>query len=829
VTAVAGASGWPLVLAGPLVRRVEPAGASVFVACKHARAVQLSIYAGTSPDPRHLVHTEEGRTIPLGRYLHVALVTARPAEPLEPGRLYGYDLRFAEPGNAEPAGNAGSVGNADPGSAGTDRTAGTADLRSLGLLDRLKYAPGLLPGFVVPPDRLDQVRVLHGSCRKPQAERRDALATLDQILEATHGDPHRRPQQLFLTGDQVYADDVHPVVLGLAAHVGRAALGWADPEALPDVPDDFLLAPTRRQALMQRQAGFSGPIMHSHLVSLAEFYGMYLLAWSDELWPRDRGGNLCLPPPEAVLDDPRWRERSRRKARAKAVFLATRHRADLVEYVRTVPRVRRALANVATYMIFDDHEVTDDWNLHRQWREKVLRRPLGRRVLQNALASYAVFQAWGNDPAQFGPGRPGADLLAALRSWDGTVGRTADTVAARVGLPSPVQAAPLRWDYTVDTPAYQVIVLDTRTRRGFEPGGRGRAAPALLSEQARREQLEDRLEARDREVPLTLVVSPAPVFGHPFIEAWVQLKKIKAIEWSERLTAKVDREAWSLDRTAFETLLATLSRFDRVVILSGDVHYGFAGSVEYWDRRDGTERYAHFVQCTSSPLKGEDGKTRLLGGVPTVTRVPAVLGARMERFLANLSSPPPMAFLGWSADPRPPRFPRVPRPPRVGPLRRTEPAAGRRAPTVLPASFAAARVLRAEPEWGYSVDFHADSGGEPLARGRTDAEYRRAVALRAEHGWSLMHCIVGRNNLADVEFLPVAERGPGQTAYLVRQSLWFEKSSIRSRSGPERLPYTVYDLVLDLYGRSPGRPQGRLSGRLQARLSARSQGRSRGR
>ena len=41
-------------------------------------------------------------------------------------------------------------------------------------------------------------------------------------------------------------------------------------------------------------------------------------------------------------------------------------------------KVRRALANVATYMIFDDHEVTDDWYLSPIWRDRVLTAPLGR-------------------------------------------------------------------------------------------------------------------------------------------------------------------------------------------------------------------------------------------------------------------------------------------------------------------------------------------------------------------------------------------------------------------------------------------------------------------
>ena len=60
--------------------------------------------------------------------------------------------------------------------------------------------------------------------------------------------------------------------------------------------------------------------------------------------------------------------------------------------------MRRALANVPTYMVFDDHDVTDDWNLGRAWRDRVFTSPLGRRIVMNALVAYAVFQDWGNDP-----------------------------------------------------------------------------------------------------------------------------------------------------------------------------------------------------------------------------------------------------------------------------------------------------------------------------------------------------------------------------------------------------------------------------------------------
>jgi hypothetical protein len=301
-------------------------------------------------------------------------------------------------------------------------------------------------------------------------------------------------------------------------------------------------------------------------------------------------------------------------------------------------------------------------------------------------------------------------------------------------------------------------------------------------------QLTGRLAARPREVPVTVLVSAAPVFGHPLIEAKIQLKRIKAIEWYEQGPAAVDREAWSLDPAAFEALLATLVPFRRVVILSGDVHYGFAGSVAYWDRRLGTERRARFIQCTSTPLKNEDLRTRLLGGVPTVVQVPHVLGKRIERLLGRLTRPPSVSFVGWSRDPHP-RGRR-----RWKWVGRRRP---RRVPYVLPAPLVAAhRTLVSEPEWGYQLDFQADAGVEPLVPGHSGALHHRALRLRAENRWSFMYCVVGRNNLGDVEFLPGVGGEPGLAPDLVRQSLWFDKTSIRSGGEPERLPYTVYDLPL---------------------------------
>jgi hypothetical protein len=74
------------------------------------------------------------------------------------------------------------------------------------------------------------------------------------------------------------------------------------------------------------------------------------------------------------------------------------------EFRRTLPKVRRALANTPTYMIFDDHEITDDWYLNPIWRDRVLTSPLGGPTIRNGMVAYALFQGWGNDPVAFETG-----------------------------------------------------------------------------------------------------------------------------------------------------------------------------------------------------------------------------------------------------------------------------------------------------------------------------------------------------------------------------------------------------------------------------------------
>ena len=85
----------PLVLCGPMVRRVENDSVSVWVALKDAATVQLRVYTTQLSGIPEL--TASASTIQLGQHLHVALVTAKAPNDgarLDDGRIYYYDLKF---------------------------------------------------------------------------------------------------------------------------------------------------------------------------------------------------------------------------------------------------------------------------------------------------------------------------------------------------------------------------------------------------------------------------------------------------------------------------------------------------------------------------------------------------------------------------------------------------------------------------------------------------------------------------------------------------------------------------------------------------------------
>ncbi|MEC9481974.1 MAG: alkaline phosphatase family protein, partial [Halomonas sp.] len=82
------------ILAGPLLRRVEPTRLVLWLAAIRPLDLRLALYPSAEA-PRSLCLADEVECLPLGRYAHVHLIDVRLDAPLPRDTLIGYDLRIA--------------------------------------------------------------------------------------------------------------------------------------------------------------------------------------------------------------------------------------------------------------------------------------------------------------------------------------------------------------------------------------------------------------------------------------------------------------------------------------------------------------------------------------------------------------------------------------------------------------------------------------------------------------------------------------------------------------------------------------------------------------
>ena len=616
-------SSLPLILAGPILRRTEPEAVTVWLALKESRRVILRVYQRNMEGT--LLQQLEGtrQTVRLGDHLHIVAVTARATngdDRLTWGASYSYNLFFQADSTFESHELETPADLSTPGIL-------TLDPSSADLLHRLIYPGHSLPGFVLPPEDLNQVKLLHGSCRKPHGIGKEMLSSIDTMLEDAAAHPADRPQQLFLTGDQIYGDDVAASLLFALIDAGDVLLAGNEQEILPLVhAPACTLAPEMRTEAVRNKAMLTTTTPQCHLLSFAEYATMYLFAWSDVLWPD------TLPGAAEVWNRyPEVRPQPGHQKKVEATY------ADHIERLRTfqssLPQVRRALANIATYMICDDHDVTDDWYLDGAWCHRVLASTLGRQIVRNAVLAYALFQAWGNTPDQF-EAPQGIALLTTVQSWCREQPRQQEeTITNLIGVPAsfagsgelPHSEQTLHWNYTFSGPRYQLIVMDTRTHRLYRTPIE---FPGLLSPQAMKQQI---VAPLGRDAGVTIIISAGPVLGMGVMEA---------LQYWSRLRIKnnyaLDCEAWNLERGTFQTFLSTVSAMKQVVFLSGDVHYAFAASLDYWDQaRSSTAKMVNFI---SSPLRNE-------GSAPEMAMLAA--GYPMLYHLLRHTQMPTLDFFAW--------------------------------------------------------------------------------------------------------------------------------------------------------------------------------------
>ncbi len=534
----------PPVLVGPLLRRLEPTRLVLWLV--GSQALSLTLRVRGVGDIR--LDAGQCTVISVGTHAFVHLIDVPLDTALPWDTVIDYDLLIENKGIADWA-------------------------------PHLLYANARSPNFVL-RSKIDQL--LHGSCRKPHHPAADGLLCVDRLLAAEHT-AMERPALLMMSGDQVYADDVAgPMLRAIHALIRRLGLFdehlegavVSDSATLYEHPAsyyhraDLLPALESNETLRERFFGgarkpiFTSSSADNHLVTFAEVMAMYLLVWSPTAW------TLIDPQPPALTA-----ERLERYALEQTRIDAFKAGLD---------GVGRAMAHLPCLMIFDDHDVTDDWNLSAQWEETAYGHPFSKRIIGNALLAYMLCQGWGNNPDAF------AGVLDKTRALS-TTERYLDSTAQDALIDQLLSFQ--NWHYVLPTtPA--LVVLDTRTRRWRselnlkQPSG-------LLDWEALSELQQELLDH-----PSAIIVSSAPIFGVKLIET-VQ----KMFSWCG-YPLLVDAENWMAHRGAAQVIL-NIFRHSRTpgnyVVLSGDVHYSFVYEVLIRHRKGGPRIW----QITSSGIKNE--------------------------------------------------------------------------------------------------------------------------------------------------------------------------------------------------------------------------------
>ena len=281
--------------------------------------------------------------------------------------------------------------------------------------------------------------------------------------------------------------------------------------------------------------------------------------------------------------------------------------ADFEEYTRLYweawgdPVIRWLFSNVPTAMIFDDHDIHDDWNTSAAWLAMMRAQPWWNERITSGLASYWLYQHLGNlspddladDPVYERVRAAGGDATAVLREFAFRADREVEGT---------------RWSYARDFGRTRLLVIDSRCGRVLTGGHR---------------EMLDRDEWRWVEQQATgdfdhlLLATSLPFALAPavhYLEAWNEA--VCAGAWGrlaaragERLRQAADLEHWAAFHDSFERLAGLVGAVaagrrgrppGSVVVLSGDVHHTYLAHLRLPDRA-GTDSPAWQVVC--SPLR----------------------------------------------------------------------------------------------------------------------------------------------------------------------------------------------------------------------------------
>jgi hypothetical protein len=262
---------------------------------------------------------------------------------------------------------------------------------------------------------------------------------------------------------------------------------------------------------------------------------------------------------------------------------------------------RWLLSTVPSAMIFDDHDVRDDWNASLDWKKQMEATSWWHGRIVAGLASYWVYQHLGNlSPAERAEDEIWRLLLAHSGPDEPDLTDALDAFADRVDR----EPRTYRFSYRRDFGDIRLVVVDSRAARDLTPTARA------LVDSTEWEWLDAQLEGGIRHLLIATSLPFLLPIGLHHVEAWDEA--ISQGAWGrtaarigERLRQMVDLEHWAAWQNSFQSLAEIVTEIadgkrgpapESLMFLSGDVHFSYIAEVD-------RPRGGRIVQAVCSPVR----------------------------------------------------------------------------------------------------------------------------------------------------------------------------------------------------------------------------------
>ncbi|MQY04940.1 alkaline phosphatase D family protein [Actinomadura macrotermitis] len=268
---------------------------------------------------------------------------------------------------------------------------------------------------------------------------------------------------------------------------------------------------------------------------------------------------------------------------------------------REDPAVQWLLSTVPTLVIFDDHDIRDDWNTSFTWRQQMWAKPWWRDRIVGGIASYWVYQHLGN----LAPGERAADPVYRAVLEAAAKGEDAGPLLDEFAEKADKEPASTRWSYSHDWGGTRLVVVDSRCSRLLTEDRRG------MLDDDEFQWLDGRLQGG---MDHLLIASSLPYLLAPAIhhaEAWNEAVAAgawgaRAGRFGEKVRQAADLEHWGAFEKSFNEVakdIVAVGRGERgappatIAFLSGDVHYSYVARVT------SPETTSQIAQLVCSPFR----------------------------------------------------------------------------------------------------------------------------------------------------------------------------------------------------------------------------------